>query len=182
MSSYEVLTSAGEVTRIINTPMRPRFPKAEMLSLVGFIVAAVAVSFIWPHALIAVVLMLPLWMMVALGFILFPLMWLISAKKNHGKGQTEITLSDGFLKVEAKGKEILNVDVEQISSIRTGNIHEKFLENINNFQKLFGLHRLSENMYYLEARFRGKTQIIAWGMDEPSADGLLHELGFTEPR
>lgn len=181
MPSYEVLTSGDEVTKIVNSPMKARFPKAELLSLLGFILVLGLISYIWPQYLLLVVLMLPFWLMVLTGIVLFPLGWLLASRQNRGKGQTEITLSDGKLKVEAKGRELLNIDVDQISSIRIGNRHEK-VEGYNTIQKLFGVHRWAETMFYLEARFRGRTQIIAWGLDEPSADGLLYELGFTETR
>lgn len=179
MSSYEVLPAGDGVTRIINNPMKARFPKTEILSLIGTIVGIGLICFIWPQFLIVVVVLIPIWLMVLAGIVLFPLGWLLASRQNRGKGQTEITLSDGRLKVEAKGGELLNIEVDQISSIRIGNKHEK-VEGYNAIQKVLGVHRWAETMYYLEARFRGRTQIIAWGLDEPSADGLLYELGFSE--
>jgi hypothetical protein len=180
MPSYELLTSGDEVTKIVNTPMKARFPKGEILSLIGIFVGFGILCVIWTPALILVGVLAPVWLMLILGLFIFPLGWLIASMVNQGKGQTELTLSDGKLKVVNKNKEILNIDIDQISSIRIGNKHEK-VDGYSALQKMYGVHRWAETMYYLEARFQGKTQIIAWGLDSPSAEGLLHEIGFSTP-
>lgn len=180
MSSYEVLTNNNGVKEILNTPMKPFFPKRELLSLVIFVGGVVLLALIWPQLWMMVAIMIPVWLAIALGMVIFPIAWIVAVTKNRGKGPTKIIVNENNLKVEASGKELLNVNLDKISSIRTGNTSEKSDVEYSAYHKIFGLHRLHEQMYFLEVRFGGKTQIIAWGLNEPSADGILHEIGFTE--
>lgn len=172
MTTYSVQKESDRTT-IVNKPKWAKFPIANILLVVIYIV----VSNLALYASMVPVL-LPLNLIIsavlALGVLFVPIVWFMYSVKSRGKGTTQIIADSDRLIVNIGPRKLLEVDRKDISSFRVGNTMEDYTPNL--IQTYLGYHKFSEHMFNITLVANGKKTIIAWGMDEASAEGVLHEI------